>query len=112
MITTATTMMTGIIIDLLLWGVLVGSGLVLGGTVSVAVRVGCMVSCRRVVVGESCEMVAVVAVGVGCMVLCGMAVASGVGCCVILCRRVALGPCCCEVCVGSSPRTVERKHIK
>ena len=38
MIATATTMMTGRIIDLLLWKVLVGSGLVLGGAVS---EVGC-----------------------------------------------------------------------
>ena len=67
-------MMTGIIIDLLLWGLLVGSGLVLGGAVSVAVGVGCMVSCRRLVVGDGCETVVVVVVGVGCMVLRGMTV--------------------------------------
>ena len=43
--------MTGMIIDLLLWGVLVGSGLVLDGGVSVASGVGC---CRMVVVGPCC----------------------------------------------------------
>ena len=49
MIATATTMMTGRIIDLLLWKVLVGSGLVLGGAVS---EVGCWVG--RETVGPGC----------------------------------------------------------
>ena len=55
-ITTATTIMTGMIIDLLLWGLMVGSGLVLDWGVSVASGVGCcVVLCRRVtVVGPCC----------------------------------------------------------
>ena len=54
-ITTATTIMTGMRIDLLLWRLLVGSGLVLDWGVSVASGVGCcVVLCRRVVVVGPC----------------------------------------------------------